>query len=974
MSFRNLCIVVLTFLLLGNHAQAAASGSAGHQPVRKALPLDGLPGLVLKTPDNSQYLPGTVVVKLLPGARVSQLDEALAAFAVTSVRQMFPDPMIRENRTSVDLSRFYIVTYTSPLDAFALAAELADLPVVQYAEPSFIYPVSADPAFVPNDPYFSSQYGLTRIQAPQAWDLTQGDTSVVIGIVDTGVELVHPDLAGNIWHNPGEMGTDGSGHDKRFNGIDDDGDGYVDDWQGWDFCGANYLNVVPDNNPSPTASNNEHGTHVAGIASASTNNGTGVAGTGFHCRILAVKTSADNDFRGPGGTAYIIAGYEGIAYAAFMGANVINCSWGGPGGSQTEQDLINYVTEHGTVVVAAAGNGSSSSPFYPASYQNVLSVAATGSDDVIAGFSNYGQTIGVCAPGISIMSTIFPSTYTNTYSGTSMASPFGAGTAALVKSMFPGYTAKQVREQVRVTADDIDAVNPLFAGLLGKGRVNAYRAVSVSSPAIRASRFVLRDSAGGNNNGNPEPNETVDLYWTFTNYLAPTTGAVVMLTTTTPGLTVTVGTLNLGVLGTLDTLRNTNQSFRVALSGTVASGLVATLTLTVTDGGYSDFQYFNFVVNPTYQTHSVNQVSVTMTNNGRIGFNDYSSNTQGVGFIYPAGGQNVLFEGGLIIGRSASSLVDNVRNTGGGQDNDFVARQPYHLQTPGVVANQDGSTVFSDSSAPGTNRIGLKVEQYSYAYTDPDNDDYVIVRYDIRNLTAATISNLFVGQFFDWDIANYGTNRTEYDSTRSLAYSWDQNTPGAPWVGLRALDSAASVRGLVNNGSITPDRASKWAWISGGTSQAAVGPADIHSVISSGPFTIDPGGMRRVGFAAIGGADYPTLQANADFARAKWSQILQLVSVPDDRTTLPVSFALRQNYPNPFNPSTTIVYTLPSRSYVKLSVYDQLGRELRTLVAQEQDAGEHSIRFDASRLSSGVYFYRLNAGTFTATRRMLLLK
>ena len=154
-------------------------------------------------------------------------------------------------------------------------------------------------------------------------DLTQGDTTVVIGIVDSGVQLGHPDLTGNIWRNSGEMGTDGQGRDKRTNTEDDDGNGYVDDWQGWDFGGADYNNVVTDNNPSPTGGNNAHGTHVAGIASASTDNGVGVAGTAFQCRLLAIKTAADNDTRGPGGTGFIIAGIQGIAYAATMARRML---------------------------------------------------------------------------------------------------------------------------------------------------------------------------------------------------------------------------------------------------------------------------------------------------------------------------------------------------------------------------------------------------------------------------------------------------------------------------------------------------------------------------------------------------------------------------------------------------------------------------------------------------------------------------
>ena len=255
-----------------------------------------------------------------------------------------------------------------------------------------------------------------------------------------------------------------------------------------------------------------------------------------------------------------------------------------------------------------------------------------------------------------------------------------------------------------------------------------------------------------------------------------------------------------------------------------------------------------------------------MTNNGRIGYNDFPSNLQGDGFKYPATSVNHLFEGGIIVGTSATKSLSNIRNAAGAQDADFLSRQIYQLVTPGVVSNQDGSTVYSDSSAPAANLLGIRVNQYSYEFSDPNHDDYIIIRYDIRNLTASAISGLYFGQFFDWDIANYATNRTGYDATRSLAYAWDANTATAPYIGMRALDSAAGVRGLLNTASLVLDRPTKFSWISGGTSASTVGPGDIHTVISSGPFTIPAGQVQRVAFATIGGTNL------AEIGRASWRE------------------------------------------------------------------------------------------------------
>lgn len=965
---------ILGFLFLAEIVIAGGlQGKAGEG--RKQLPLDAIPGIVMKSRENSVYQKGRVIIKLMPDAAIRDIEHAALSISFTRIEPMFPRQMVDRNISDVDLSRFFVAHFTEPVDAFTVAEELQMLAGVQYAEPSFMHPLESVPPFNPNDPSFPSQYGLTRIQAPQAWDLTQGDTSVVIGIVDSGVEVNHPDLSPNIWLNRGETGLDGLGNDKRTNGIDDDANGYIDDWRGWDFGGSDFNNVVGDNNPSPVGANTEHGTHVAGIASAATNNSIGIAGTGFKCRLLAIKTSSDNDTRGPGGTAYIIAGYEGIAYAAFMGARVANCSWGSTGGSQTEQDLINYATQQGCLIVAAAGNSNSSAAHYPSGYANVISVAATNSSDVKASFSNYGSTVDVCAPGVSILSTIYPGSYTSSYSGTSMSSPFAAGTAGLVKAYFPAYTSLQVGEKVRMTADNIDGVNPSFVGQLGRGRINAFKALTQNIPSVRALRFVVRDSLGGNNNGVPEPNETIDIYVTFINYLSPTTNASVTMTVTGAGLTVLNGTFNVGVLGTMDTVRNSASPFRIQIAGSVAPGLIATVRLAMTDGAYADNQQFAVVVNPTFQTHNINQVTVTMTSNGRIGFNDYSSNTQGVGFIYPSGGANLLYEGGLLIGTSTTKIVNNIRTTGQTtQDNDFLARELYQLQTPGVISNQDGSTVYSDSSAPTTNRIGLRVRQYSYGFTAEEHDDYLIVRYDIQNLTGSTIANIYAGQYYDWDVANYASNRTGYDASRSLLYCWDGSTPAAPYAGMRALDSAISARGLVNTGTLSLTRASKFGWLNGGTGAATAGPGDMLAVITSRPFDLAAGATRTVGFAAIGGANLAAVQANADAAKAKWQEILSMVSVGSTAGTIPESFSLSHNYPNPFNPSTVITFRVPKAERVRIKVFDLLGREIATLVDERRDAGAYTVTFDGAALASGVYLYQMVAGGFVKTEKMLLQK
>ena len=854
---------------------------------KKVLPLGPHPAVQMKTPGTSRYLPDRIVVKLQTagiarkGSRefgVLGVDAYVKKYGVVSVDQLFPFSRKPQKAGDVDLTTCYVMRFATPMDAFKVAEEVSQLPEVVYAEPLFLHQISGvDSTCTPNDTSRSVQWNLNKILADSAFCISTGDTSVVIGIVDTGVQTDHPDLAANIWHNPGEMGLDSLGRDKRFNGIDDDGDGYVDDWQGWDFGGADYNNPIGDNDPSPKNVASGHGTHVAGIAAAATNNTTGISSIGYNCRIMAIKTTSDNDTRAAG-EPYIVFGFDGIVFAADHGARVINCSWGGAGASQFEQDVINYATSKGSLVVAAAGNENSPVIDFPAGYDNVIAVAATKFNDVKPSYSNYGPSIDVSAPGgdpfnvanLAVYSTDYPSTY-GVGAGTSFASPLVAGLAALVASKFPAYSPLQVGEQVRVTADNIDAVNPFYVGQMGKGRINAVRALTESWPSVRLVSFTTNDSLYGNNNGSLEPNEEFTLTTTFVNYLAPTSGgATVTLTSSDTNVQILNGQYAIGAVNTMQTVNNSAAPFLVKVASHPAQGVFVNFTLLVDDGNYHDFQPFSILINPTFATHTANNVHVTLSNIGRIGYNDYPP-TEGVGFVY--GGTTQLFEGGTLMGYSETNLVDNVRNENDVQDADFTSSQIFGMKTPGTISNQDGSTVFSDSGAPGANRVGVQVALHSYEFTSPEDSNYVILRYDIKNVSGASFANFYVGLFLDWDIQpDYSLNQTSFDPTYNLGYAWDAGVRNSVYCGAQALDGATGYRGLINNLSIDLSRSAKWSWISGGF-VTVDSVQDIHFAISSGPYTLQAGGIQTVGFALLGGTDLTSLEASTFAASNQWDYI-----------------------------------------------------------------------------------------------------
>ena len=404
---------------------------------------------------------------------MASIDAVLQSLNVDKINQTHPLMPNASKRKIGDneLAKIYTVYYNANDDPGEVSGLIMNKNkgILDWAEPDYVM-VSQ---FTPNDPSTGSQWFLSKISAYSAWDLSQGDTNVVIGMVDTGSDLDHPDLAANIKRNWLENPT---------NGIDDDGNGYIDDWRGWDFAGANYLALSQDNDPSITTSYCEHGSHTSGCASEVSNNGVGGAGIGFKCKLLISKHGADND-NTSSGSSYLYNTNSGLVYVYQNGAKVINCSYGGSTYSAYTQLVMNNAFANGTVAVAAAGNDGTNVAMYPAAYNNVISVAASTSSDTKAYFSNYNTTVDVTAPGQGIYSTLWNNTYAS-WDGTSMASPITAGIVALIWSKFPAYTPDQVVAKLKAGVDDIYSVNPSYVGLLGTGRVNAFKCLQGGTPII----------------------------------------------------------------------------------------------------------------------------------------------------------------------------------------------------------------------------------------------------------------------------------------------------------------------------------------------------------------------------------------------------------------------------------------------------------------------------------------------------------
>jgi len=307
--------------------------------------------------------------------------------------------------------------------------------------------------FVPDDSFYAAwQKNLHLIGLEKAWRYASG-SEVVIAVVDSGIDLDHPDLINQIWQNNDEI---------PGNGLDDDHNGYVDDTQGWDFV---HSDALPQDDQS-------HGSHVAGIAAAETNNHTGVAGVSWGARLMALKALNQNG----DGTWMDVS--SAIVYSVDNGARIINMSFGSADSSQAIEAAVDYAVGNGCLLVASAGNGGTG-VFYPAALPGVLAVAATDNQDLPWSISNRGPEVELAAPGKEILSTDAYDSY-KILSGTSMSAPHVSGVAALVWSLRPAWDASQVRQLLDDTAQDI--WSPGRDELSGYGRVDAWAAVRAANP------------------------------------------------------------------------------------------------------------------------------------------------------------------------------------------------------------------------------------------------------------------------------------------------------------------------------------------------------------------------------------------------------------------------------------------------------------------------------------------------------------
>ena len=931
--------IIASFLWIAPWITSATNNNTGHFTLPAGI-------------TSEDYQQGKVVFKVkdtyrslctATGINIQPLNVVLNNLSCTTVAKMFPGkekPATERNamhQQYADLSLIYVaqISPTASIEK-AINAMLAT-GVLVYAEPSYLYKTN----FTPNDGQIGSQWFLTKIQAFSAWDTQQGDTAVVIGIVDSGTDWDHPDLQNNIKYN----------YADPINGVDDDNDGYIDNYRGWDMS-------MNDNNPMVDMS--DHGSHVSGCAAATTNNGTGVASPGFNCKFLPVKCANATS------VITIVRGYEGIVYAADHGCQIINCSWGGSAGGSVGQDAITYATVNkGALVVCSAGNTYTDIAQYPAAYNYAFSVAATNSSDEKSSFSTYNYSVDISAPGSNIFSTLYNNSYAS-LDGTSMSAPITSGCAAIVKSQFPSYNNMQVAEQLRMTADNIYGVsgNSGYIDKLGTGRVNLYNAVTQSPKGVRMDNISLSD----NNDLAFVAGDTLRISGDVLNLLAPLSNLTVTLSTVSSSVTILNNTINPGAMATLDLVNTATTPFLVKIKPSAPVNSSVVFKLSFTDGNLIVSQYFTVVVNVDYINVNINEVATTITSKGRLfyyGINQVS----GLGFDF--NGDNLVYDGGLMIGNN-NLVSDNCRD-GANFDDDFQKQIAIKAIIPSVKSEFDLTTNFNDNNVATANRLKVLVRHNTSAWSSPGNSRFIIVEYHIKNTGTNALSTLYAGICADWDIQTYANNKSDVDAGIKMGYTWCTDNGGL-YAGIKLLSATPfnsyaidNVTGGVGGVDATSDFTSAEKYTTLSTSRAQAGntlPAgnDVIQVVSSGPFNLAGGDSITVAFALIAGDSLADIQQSAANAQIKYDGILTSVQ---ENIAQGLETQLLNPYPNPNSGNElNIPFYIANNEMksVNMSLTDMTGRTVVELQNMQVVSGMNIQTINLTGLSNGIYLIKMVCG------------
>lgn len=818
----------------------------------------------------SDIVPKTLILKTHPmiGINGAEIQNAFHKLEVTSVQKIFPQhksPLEKYDSLGqklVDLSTIYEISYNANISEITAAQHLQSYPFIEYAQPYFLVKPLTEQAtqWTPSDPFFMYQWYLKKIKADLAWDLDTGSANVVIAVVDGGTNFLHSELIHNIAYNTNDP----------IDGIDNDNDGYIDNYYGWDVGDH-------DNYPQyELIHSSDHGTAMTGVVGVQTNEGLGIANVAYSCKYLPIKMV--NTTRGWS------HGYQGIVYAADHGAQIINCSWGNFYYAPFEQDVIHYATiNKNALVIAAAGNSNNSIPVYPASYEYVLAVGGVDSFDVKSNSSSYYEFVDIVSPGFDILTT-FRESYTGS-NGTSIASALTAGAAGLLQSYFPNLHPLQIGALIQQSTDKIDTIagNAPYQNKQGTGRLNVYAAMTNSQrPHLYFYNKNIQDIVS-------VKNDTIQLWGNFINYLA----------NASPQLTATITCLSpqyihwmdsvvsIGALPTMNFSTNSNQPFRFMVDPSCPENQFITFKITYTDGTQLNTQYFRLAVNVNYSTITSGNLHLTITNTGRLGFADPQV-SKGIGLVYKNWGNQLLeisyHPMGFWIGESSTKVSNQSLAASFSSccplstDNHFVNSSPLQLVPNSGNGITQLESKYTDANAGG-NALGVEITQRSYGFSTPQDSNIILLEYNIKNATSIGKTNIFAGIYSDVDMCDTlfdrNLNRAFYDTTNTMGVM--HNINGKMFLGIKTLSPLPVSYHAFDTDGTDPiniidgfSRAEKWQALSDGLSRTKSDTTDISQLIALKIDSLAPNSCTAIFFAVIAADNLQDLQQRASYVQQKF--------------------------------------------------------------------------------------------------------
>lgn len=914
---------------------------------------------------NLKVLNNKVIVRLKPNTNFSSFYSKLKSFDAVLQKQLLDfkssytykihnkqEITLRPNedlnkilKTEEPLLRTYYIIYNSGESPHQFCNKLIkNFEEVEIAEPIYI---DKPLQYFPDDPLAPQQILLTKCQIIDAWSLDSGDTNVIIGISDVGVDQNHEDLQYSIainWSDP-------------LNNIDDDGNGYIDDFKGYDFANEN---SSYDN----TYSSHDHGTNVSGIAAATVNNGVGIAGVANKCKIFPIKTSVNNE---------LIFSYESIIYAAIRGFKVLNCSWGiEKPYSEIDQSIINYAIARDVAIVASGGNTTGSfQKNYPSAYHGVLAVGEVDQMDNFSG-NNLGEYIDILAPGKGNWYPLNISGYSNSGSGSSYAAPVVAGVVALVRSKYPQLNALQALELVRLTADDVSKItyNYYWKDLL-PGRVNAYKALNTdpfSMPSIRPEKSYFKDLYG-NIIDRFAVGDTVILDIDAFNYLGEADNLTFKLSAIKDdykSIRVLDSIINIGNIEENSEIKI--GSFKFTINSENESKMFFRIDI-YGDNNYHDFFLIEFIPTPLTATFSNEVIKFSASDAGTIGFGGNENNRQGIGFEYKHIGNQLwksCFFAFVGNNKYVSSLYWDIMP---GNNNDFIPEKK-------LVPPERNICIFNDNNAISSLKLGIQVKQ---EFIIPKGQHSIAkVNIEIKNTNHTQLDNFAAGYYFDWDVNNSDSNKVEllpeaipnhllsYPAAVEIIQYTDKQFPifGCGVISYENQGHAQAA-GINNQLHQIYNEDIMFNSLTSGTSFQDIGVFDASCVVGMYyPGSFSPNEIKKFSIC-FGAAD----NKNDFIEKMKRALDTTYTKVENKNNNSIVNI-----YPNPAKDIVNIEFQSTQSTKIDLEIIDELGRTIQKYTETINNIGKINWNIDLSKYSSGIYNIIIKYNNDIINKKLFIVK